>query len=169
MTAARRLRGVMDKTFVLDHPARVGFAERFIASNWKEMLESGHPMAVRVYEHKEKRTLEQQSLMWIRLEEIAAQAWVAGRQFQAVVWHEHAKREFLPDEEGPTKRCRKGYVKWAALPNGDRSLIGSTTQLTTFGMAEYMEQLMAYGAGELGVRFAPTPAEAAQFHRERAE
>ncbi len=159
---------MMDKTFVLNHPMRADIAAQFIASNWKEMFASGHPMAVRCYEHKERRTLEQQSLMWIRLGEIAEQAWVGGRQFSAEVWHEHAKREYLPDEDGPTKRCRKGYSKWALLPSGERSLIGSTTQLTTFGMAEYMEQLMAYGATELGVRFAPTPAEAAAFHRERA-
>ena len=158
----------LDRTFVLDNELRAEAAARFIASNWRAMNEAGHPMALRCYEHKERRTLEQQSLMWIRLGEISEQAWVGGRQFSAEVWHEWAKSEYLPDEIGPTKRCRKGYVKWAVMPSGERTLIGSTTQLTTFGMAEYMEQLQAYGASELGVRFAPTPAEAAAFHRERA-
>lgn len=158
----------LDRTFVLDGDERVEAAGRFVAANWRAMDTAGHPMAIRCYEHKERRTLEQQSLMWIRLGEIADQAWVGGRQFSAEVWHEHFKREFLPDEDGPTKHCRKGYSKWAVMPNGDRTLIGSTTQLTTAGMGEYMEQLQAYGAGELGVRFAPTPAEAAAFHRERA-
>lgn len=155
----------MERTFVLDSQVRADISVKFIAANWPAMVAAGHPMAVRCYEHKERRTLEQQSLMWVRLGEIAAQAWVGGRQFSAEIWHEWAKREFLPDEDGPTKRCRKGYAKWAILPNGERSLIGSTTQLTTAGMAEYMTALEAYGATELGVRFEPTPAEAAQFHR----
>lgn len=159
---------MMDRTFVLDNEARVEAAARFIVSNWRQMLAAGHAMALRCYEYKEKRTLEQQSLMWIRVGEIAAQAWVGGRQYSDEVWHEQLKREYLPDEEGPTKRCRKGYVKWAVMPSGERVLVGSTTQLTTVGMSEYMDQVMAYGAGDLGVRFAPTPAEAAQFHRDRS-
>ncbi len=125
------------------------------------MADDGHVLAVRLYEYKDQRTLEQQGLMWIRLGEIAAQAWVGGRQYPDDVWHEHAKREFLPDEEGPTKRARKGYRKWDYLPNMDRVLVGSTTGLTTFGMAEYMTQILAYGSTELGVHFAPTPREMA--------
>lgn len=159
---------MMDRTFVLDSEIRVEAAARFIAANWRQMLAAGHAMALRCYEHKEQRTREQQSLMWIRVGEIAAQAWVGGRQYSDEVWHEQLKREYLPDEEGPTKRCRKGYRKWDVMPSGERVLVGSTTQLTTFGMSEYMDQVMAYGAIDLGVRFAPTPAEAAQFHRERA-
>lgn len=130
-------------------------------ANWEAMAKAGHPMAVRLYEHKDSRTLEQQSLMWIRLGEVEKQAWVDGRQFADETWHEHFKREFLPDEVGPTKSCRKGYRKWSHLPSGERVLVGSTTQLTTFGMAEYMTQLMACGAGTLGVRFSATPAEMA--------
>ena len=38
-------------------------------------------------------------------------------------------------------------------PAGERVLIGSTTQLTTLGMSRYIEQIEAYGASELGVRF----------------
>jgi hypothetical protein len=126
------------------------------------MQAAGHPLAVRIYEHKDRRTLEQQSLMWIRLGEVAAQAWVGGRQYADVTWHEHCKREFLPDEDGPSKRCRKGYRKWDINPmTGERVLIGSTTQLTTFGMSEYMTQLEAWGSDELGVRFSATPREAA--------
>ena len=126
------------------------------------MAAAEHPMAVRLFEHKDKRTLEQQALLWIRLGEIAAQAWVDGRQYADVTWHEHAKREFLPDEEGPTKRSRKGYRKWDINPmTGEQVLIGSTTQLTTFGMSEYMDQLLAFGSGELGVHFSATPREMA--------
>lgn len=158
----------LDRTFILDNESRVEALVRFLMSNWKQMLAGGITMAVRAYEHKEKRSIEQNSLMWIRLGEIADQAWVNGCQFSDEVWHEHFKREFLPDEEGPTKRCRKGYRKWVALPSGEKALIGSTTQLTTFGMAEYMHELEAFGALELGVRFSPTPREFSEFHRRAA-
>lgn len=149
----------VERTFVLVGEPQFKAALAVVGANWQAMAADGHPLAMRIYEHKERRTLEQQALMWIRLDEIASQAWVDGRQYSDVVWHEQMKREFLPDELGPTKRCRKGYVKWQIMPSGDRALLGSTTQLTTFGMAEYMTQLMAYGAGELGVQFAATPNE----------
>jgi hypothetical protein len=152
-----------DRTIVLDSDAKLNAALSMISSNWREMVNAEHPMAVRLYEHKDKRTLEQQALMWIRLAEISDQAWIGGRKFDAEVWHEHYKRQFLPEEDGPTKRCRKGYRKWVFLPSGERDLIGSTTQLTVFGMAEYMTQVMAEAATELGVLFAPTPREAEGF------
>lgn len=152
----------LDRTIILNTPQQCQQVAALISGNWLEMHSAGHPLAVRIYEHKDRRTLEQQSLMWIRLGEVAVQAWVGGRQYADVTWHEHCKREFLPDEDGPTKRCRKGYRKWDINPmTGERVLIGSTTQLTTFGMSEYMTQLEAWGSGELGVRFSATPREAA--------
>ncbi len=149
----------LDRTIIISGSAQVQLLNAVIGSNWQAMQAAGHPLAVRLYEHKERRTQEQQSLMWIRLGEIADQAWIGGRQYSSEVWHEQMKREYLPDEEGPTKRCRKDYRKWAHMPNGDRALIGSTTQLTTFGMAEYLTALMAWAATELGVMFSATPNE----------
>lgn len=149
-----------DRTIVLDSEQQLRIALAIVSRNWKAMAESGHPMAMRLYEHKDQRTLEQQGLMWIRLAEIAKQAWVNGQQFSDEAWHEHFKREFLPDEEGPTKRCRKHYRKWLISPlTGERAMVGSTTQLTTFGMAEYLTQVMAFGADEFGVRYSATPDE----------
>lgn len=143
----------MDKTIVIVSAAHAEQACQIIRGNWKAMHAAGHPLAVSLYEYKSTRSIEQQSLMWVRLGEIAEQAWVNGRQFAAETWHEHCKREFLPDETGPTKRARKGYKKWELLPNGERALVGSTTKLTTFGMSEYMTALESWAAQELGVRF----------------
>ena len=151
-----------DRTIVVDHESKLDVIMKILSGNWRQMAADGHRLAVRIYEYKEQRTLEQQGLMWIRLGELAEQAWVEGRLYSAEVWHEKMKRDLLPDEAGPTKRCRKGYVKWATLPDSDeRVLMGSTTQLTTFGMAEYLTALMAYGASEHGVRFSATPREMA--------
>lgn len=159
----------LDRTIILAGEGQVELVAAVLARNWRQAAESGHPLAVRIYEHKSSRTLEQQALMWIRLGEIAAQAWVGNRQYSAEVWHEWAKREFLPEDDGPTKLARKGYRKWAVMPSGARTLTGSTTQLTTAGMSEYMEKLMAYGAQELGVQFGATPAEMAAWRFDKGQ
>lgn len=151
----------LDRVIVITGEQQAQAAARLIAGNWRQMSDDGHPMAIRAYEHRDNANAEQRALMWIRLGEIAEQAWVGGRQFSAEVWHEQFKREFLPEEEGPSKRCRKGYRKWAYLPNGTRELVGSTELLTMFGKAEYLTQIMAFGAAEFGVRYSPTPREMA--------
>lgn len=103
-------------------------------------------------EASKPRTADQNALMWAgALTDMEKQAWVAGRQYTAEVWHEHFKREYLPEEaeEGITK---DGYRKWAYLPTGERVLVGSTTMLTKRGFSEYLEKIYAFGAG-LGVQF----------------
>lgn len=150
----------LDRSVVILGELQRNTALSIIDANWRAMAAAGHPLAIRIYEHKEQRSIEQQALMWIRLGEISEQGWINGQQFSDESWHIYFKRLYLPEEEGPSKRCRKGYRKWASVPGRDeRELVGSTTQLTTFGMSEYMEQLMAFGATELGVQFGPTPAE----------
>lgn len=107
---------------------------------------------VAIREQVKTRKLTQNNLLWAgALNDIANQAWVNGRQFSADVWHEFMKRQFLPEEhiEGITK---EGYRKWDYDPNGERILIGSTTQLTTGGFSDYLEQVYSYGAN-LGVLF----------------
>lgn len=148
----------MNKTIVIIGEQQFNAAVSVIRSNWRAMSDSGHPMAVHMVEHKERRSLEQQGLMWIRLGEIAEQAYVDGRRYSDVIWHRHAKEQFLPEEDGPTKSCRKGYKKWDYLPNGTRELVGSTTQLTTYGMSQYQLQLEAMGA-EMGVLYSSNPNE----------
>lgn len=150
----------LERTIVIDSQQKAEAACRFIESNWKPLSDSGHPMASHFHEHKPDATKEQRGLMWIRLDEIASQVWIEGRQYAADCWHEHCKREYLPDEPGPSKRCRKGYRKWDIDPmTGERVLVGSTEGLTTFGKAEYLTQIMAWGATEMGVHFSATPNE----------
>lgn len=84
--------------------------------------------------------------------EIAAQAWLQGKQYSAEVWHEFLKAKFLPEthKEGITK---EGYVKYLELPDGSVKMVGSTTQLTTLGHTNYVRECEAFAAQELGVRF----------------
>ena len=115
-------------------------------------IDADHPIEMILREEVKARKPDQNSLMWVGpLADIAEQAYVGGRTYSAEVWHEHFKREYLP-EQFDEELTKEGYVKWAQLPNGDRALIGSTTQLTVKGFAMYLQQVEAYAAG-LGVNF----------------
>lgn len=86
-----------------------------------------------------KRTQKQNRRYWGRgvLAQIAEQAAVGGKLFAAETWHEQFKRQFI----GVTE-----------LPNGE--VIGkSSTDLNTAEFCEFSDQVEAYAATELGVRF----------------
>ena len=107
------------------------------------------------------RKLDQNALMWAGpLKDIEEQAWVNGRTYTAKVWHEQFKREYLPEVDHPDiARLVKNpdkYRKWDRTPRGDRALVGSTTDLTVYGFAQYLEQVYAEGAS-MGVLFSASP------------
>ena len=110
------------------------------------------------------RKPDQNARMWRGpLRDMEESAWFNGRQYSADVWHEYMKREYLPEDDDvdlarKVKDVSKWH-KWAYTPKGDRILVGSTTQLTVRGFAEYMEAIYAFGAG-LGVMFSASPNEA---------
>lgn len=143
-----------EQTFILTSPAVM-----MNASSLLHNLPTDGTMEAVFRKITKARTPDQNSAMWSGpLRDIEEQAWVAGKQFKADVWHEYFKREYLPELDDPEieKLVKKGYRKWDYLPNGTRELVGSTTQLTTTGMARYMTQVEAYG-GSLGVRFHVNP------------
>lgn len=123
-------------------------------------MDAKAPLEVVFREPPKGRSLDQNALMWAGpLRDIEEQAWLAGRQFRAEVWHEYFKEQYLPDEselqpDELAKRVKDAekYRKWDVSPSGRRILAGSTTELTKFGFSEYLEQVLAEGAG-LGVRF----------------
>ena len=119
-------------------------------------VDAVRPLEVVIREEKRKRSLDQNALYWAGpLRDIAEQAWVQGRQYSADVWHEHFKREFLPDPDRADcdqSHVKDGFRKWCTTPGGLSVLLGSTTGLTVRGMASYLEQVYAYGAS-LGVQF----------------
>lgn len=113
-----------------------------------------------------QRSLDQNAAMWAGpLANISEQAWIDGRQFTAEVWHEFYKREFLVDENAISReelehavKNPDTYRKWDIDPGGNRVLVGSTTELTKSGFAEYLRQVEAHGAS-LGVQFSANPRE----------
>lgn len=115
-------------------------------------LDDQNPLEVVIREPVKARGMDQNALMWVGpLADIAEQAWVGGRQYSAEVWHEAFKRDYLPEEFDP-ELTKEGYRKWDYMPNGERVLVGSTTQLTKRGFSQYLTQIEAFGSG-LGVQF----------------
>lgn len=103
----------------------------------KERLASPSRWVLKV--ERRKRTKPQNRRYWGRgvLAQIAEQATVNGRMFEAEVWHELAKRKFI------------GVIE---LPDGQ--VIGkSSTTLTTVQFAEFCDQVEAWAATDLGVTF----------------
>lgn len=107
------------------------------------------------------RKPDQNALMWVGpLKDLAEQAWVDGREYRPEMWHEYMKREHLPEDDDPDLarlvKSPETWQKWGITPGGDRVLAGSTTDLTVYGMSQYLEQIYAFGAG-LGVMFSAGP------------
>ena len=117
-------------------------------------LDQSKPLELLIREEVKARKPDQNSLMWAGpLKDIAEQGYVDGRTYTAEVWHEHFKREFLPESYDPELCKREDYRKWDYTPSGERILVGSTTDLTVRGFALYLTQVEAYAASELGVVF----------------
>lgn len=115
-------------------------------------IDPANPLEIRIGERMRTRNNDQNALMWAGpLRDISEQVWPDGVQYSAETWHEHFKREFLP-EDADTELTREGYQKWRYLPSGERILKASTGDLTTKGFSIYLEQIYAYGAS-LGVQF----------------
>jgi hypothetical protein len=131
--------------------------ERAIALLRTVPLDDAKPLEILVREEVKARKLDQNALMWVGpLKDITEQAWVFGRQHSAEVWHVYFKEQFLPDTYDADLCKDEGYQKWADGPGGGHVLVGSTTDLTIKGFAQYLDQVHAFGAG-LGVEFHEPP------------
>lgn len=121
-------------------------------------LDDDHPIEAVFREPVKARKPDQNALMWVGpLSDIAEQGYVQGRSYSAPVWHEYFKAQYLPEEFDP-ELCKEGYRKYDYTPAGERVLIGSTTQLTVKGFAQYLEQVIAFGVN-IGVQFHANPRE----------
>ena len=120
-------------------------------------VSDSRPLQMIIREEAKARTLDQNALMWSGpLADIEAQAWLNGRQYSAVLWHEYYKAEYLPEEDATDLHLLVKdpfkWRKWDWTPKGDRVLVGSTTDLTKYGFSQYLEQVHADGAS-MGVSF----------------
>jgi hypothetical protein len=142
----------------------LGATQRDTAIAMLNNLPLGQDIEIVARKAVKARTQDQNALMWSSgcLQCIAEQLWVEDgkggkRLFAADTWHKYFKIEFLPDEANEPYihelvKNPDSYRKWTVLPNGERELNGSTTDLTKYGMTQYMEKIYAYGA-KAGVMF----------------
>jgi hypothetical protein len=127
----------MNQTLQLYNPQQ---AHVVLADLWpliKATLTAGKRLQLTV--KPEKRSAAQNRRYWGQgvLAQVAAQAAVGGKLYSAESWHEMFKRMFIGFDE---------------LPNGQ--IIGkSSTALTTAEFCEFCDQVEAYAATELNVRF----------------
>lgn len=112
-------------------------------------LDSDRPLEMVIREQVKARGLDQNGYYFMRIGEIAEQAWLAGRQYSKNAWHEYAKNHIMPEEI--TTKDGEVRSKWEPTPDGEMSVI-STTQLERKCFAEYTTAVEAFGA-ELGVMF----------------
>jgi hypothetical protein len=124
----------------------------FMRANLAPMAEQERHLQAVVSEYKATRSNEQNAYMWVGiLEPTAEQAWTSGQRFDAEIWNVHCKKLFLPEVNA------KGMDKWMYLPNGERELMMSTSDLNHAEMGVYLNQIAAYAATDLGVQLPANP------------
>lgn len=78
---------------------------------------------------KAKRSADQNKRYWALLREVAATAWVDGRQFSDETWHRYFAQTFIGSSE-------------VAMPDGTTALHPiSTTTLNVADMGRYMDEI----------------------------
>ena len=127
----------MQKTFVIHQESIINNVNLLLLQNWKQFKERDEVLEVTVSIHKTKRNIEQNKLLHAMLSEIASQAWVNGKQYNAEIWKDFFKREFL------------GVIE---LPNGQVMAV-STSKLKVKAFAEFVHQVEVYAVSELMVVF----------------
>ena len=129
----------MHKLFILREAMHLASLVEFLTTNWKSFADQGKFLAVTVTLYRSKRSLEQNRRYFgpAVLGAIVEQAWVGERRYSKDSWHEYFCREFI------------GVVE---LPfGGSRAMHSSDLNIEEFGV--FMQQVEAYAAQELGVRF----------------
>lgn len=96
------------------------------------------------------RTLQQNRFYWgVVLRDISAQAVLCGERWVAEAWHEYGKRKFL------------GYRIRAVRVAGKKKAVyirtlWHTPDLSVTRMSKYLDEFIAFGVTDLGVRFTET-------------
>ena len=91
---------------------------------------------------KSKRTFAQNKRLWAIYKVFASDAWANGRLYTSDEWHEAFKEKFLPKEE---------YQNPVTGETALKSI--STRELDTEEMANYQNELQAYGAQYFGIEW----------------
>ncbi len=105
---------------------------------------------------KEKRSISQNSLYWMWLNEISQQATVNDKSHNADVWHEYFKRYYCP-------------VKLISMPAGDDLQVKSTKKLDTGEMHHYLNLIEQWAQGHFYKLTIPLNCEYEQLRNKQME
>ncbi|VXB24375.1 NinB protein [Burkholderia sp. 8Y] len=133
---------ILYREFLMHTPGVGHHLVAFLKANCGAYAERGEPLRVIVTAEEKQRNAQQNRFYWGGiLKQIAEKAWVDGRQFDKDAWHEFFARKF-------------GVLDELVLPDGEIvTRRKSTTQMSVGEFSEFIEQVQAYGSGELGVEF----------------
>jgi hypothetical protein len=121
--------------------AKLGYAHA------QAVIANGAPARVLVEQQEDDRTIQQNRFYWgLVLNEISEQGAIEGQRWTVDAWHELFKRQFLGYE------IVKVRVAGRKRPTVIRRL-RSTTKLKVRAMGNYLDQVQAFAATDLGVRF----------------
>ena len=136
----------LNREFKITAESDIQAVNAILNSNWKPLNDAGTPLFVIITSTEEKRRAQQNKYYWgVVIRSIASQGWVGGRQFDSDAWHEYFASLY-------------GIKREIELPNGSIVLKRlSTTEMKVREFSEYTEQVAAYGAQELGIRFPANP------------
>ncbi len=119
----------------------------FCRTMWQQGIER---LTVTVEPEDDAKTVQQGRFLWgVVYHEIAHQAKIGGVRYTSDAWHEFFKRQYLPRKKVTAQVAgKKRPVVYTTL--------GSTKGMKVKPMSKYIEQVIAYAATELGVRFSAT-------------
>lgn len=132
------------RTFVIRSAEDAQRLISFLKHNAPAAIERDQPLEATVRVHKPHASDAQHNTIRLINEQIAKQAWVRGKQFDHETWHEHIKRELLPEV------TNRGKKKWRYLPDESRELAIGTTDLDREEKSAYIDAQIAFAAS-LGV------------------
>lgn len=111
------------------------------------LIADGHEVRMLVEPVQDDRSLRQNRFYWgVVLKEISQQARIEGQLWSAEAWHELMKRTHLGYE---IERVKVAGRKRTTVIRRLRS----TSTLKVKAMAKYLDQVLAFGATDLGVVF----------------
>jgi hypothetical protein len=113
-------------------------------------LNEEKPLEVVIQQHTKQRSLDQNSLYWKRVTEIAEQAWIEGRQYSKEAWHQYFVSEIMPTKI--TDKKGKERLKFENVPMCTKVAYVSTSNLSKESFGEFIEAITAFGSG-IGVIF----------------
>lgn len=133
------------KEFTISGPAVWQLVKELMREHAKAFIDRGTPLRLIVTTEERRRSPEANAFYWgVVLREIAEQAWVNDRQFDADTWHEYYANLYCPRTE-------------VVLPSGEIfSRRTSTSEMKQKEFTDYVTRVQANAATEHGVQFEET-------------